>query len=115
MSKSNKDSMKSHLENLMAHILKWKNQISKRTPSWAKTILNARGEIKRLQKKQPSLNDKYLEKIFEETLEKARKAAENEMQEPVKDSQLTWYEVFKNPYILSMILIALLIGIWVWK
>ena len=115
MSKNNKNSIASHLEVLMAHVLKWKNQILKRSKSWENTIKRAREDIKGLQKKQPSLNDKHLEKIFEETLEKAKKAAESEMQEPVKDDKLTWNEVFKNPYILSMILIALLIGIWVWK
>lgn len=113
MNKSNKDSMKSHLENLMTHILKWKNQISKRTPSWAKTILNARDEIKRLQKKQPSLNDKHIEKIWEEALEKAKKQAEKEMQMPMKDDKLTWEEVFKTPYILALIfLVFLIIVLW---
>ncbi len=113
MSKTDKRALESHLENLMMHILKWKNQIQKRSKSWINTIRNSRNKIQEIQSKTPSLNDKYLEKIFEETLEKARKTAESEMQEPVKDSQLTWDDVFKNPYILSLILAALLIGIWV--
>ncbi len=113
MSKNDKNAIGSHLKVLMAHILKWKNQIQKRSKSWQKTIEKTLRDIKGLQQEQPSLNDKHLEKIFEETLEKARKTAEKEMQETVKDDKLTWGEVFKNAYLLSLIFIILLIGIWV--
>jgi len=105
--------MESHLENLMAHLLKWKNQVHKRTPSWIKTILNTRREIKDLQTKEPSLNDEYIESIFDETLKKAKKAAEKEMLEKVKEDKLTWDEVFKMPYILTLIFIIFLLSIFI--
>ncbi len=108
MSKKNKNAIESHLENLMAHILKWKNQIQKRSKSWENTIRRTRDDIKGIQQEQPSLNDTYIEKIWEETLEKAKKTAEKEMQASVKDDKLTWDEVFETPYILALIFIAFL-------
>jgi len=50
-----------------------------------------------------------VEKIFDKTLEKAKKAAEKEMQEKVIDDKLTWEEVFKLPYLLPIIFIIFLI------
>ncbi len=104
--------MESHLENLMAHIIKWKNQIGKRSVSWARTIFNSREKIKDLQKKEPSLNDDYLKSIFEESLKKAKNSAEKEMQQAVSDDKLTWDEVFKNPYFLSFCVLALMIALF---
>ena len=113
MSKKNKNAIESHLEVLVAHILKWKNQIQKRSKSWEKTISRSRKDIKDIQKEQPSLNDEYIESIFDETLKKAKKAAEKEMLEKVKDDKLTWDEVFKMPYILTLIFIIFLLSIFI--
>ena len=105
MSKKNKMSLHSYLEILMAHILKWKNQISKRRKSWENTIKETRKAIQDVQEEQPSLTDDYIKSIFEETLEKAKRLAEREMKEPVKDDKLTWDEVFKFPYLLGFVLL----------
>jgi len=113
MSKKNKNAIESHLEVLVAHILKWKNQAQKRSKSWEDTIKRAREDIKRLQKKQPSLNDEYIESVFDETLKNAKKSAEKEMLEKVKDDKLTWDEVFKMPYILTIIFIIFLLSIFI--
>ena len=112
MSKKNKRSLESHLENLLAHILKWKNQAQKRSKSWERSISNARKEIKDLQNKNPSLNDEYIESIFDETLKNAKKIAEEEMKEKLKNDSLTWDEVFKMPYLLAIIFIIFLITIF---
>jgi predicted nuclease of restriction endonuclease-like (RecB) superfamily len=112
MSKKEKRALESHLQNLMMHILKWKNQIQKRSKSWSETILRAREDIKDIQNEQPSLNDDYLKSIFEESLKKAKNSAEKEMQQAVSDDKLTWDEVFKNPYFLSFCVLALLMALF---
>ncbi len=112
MSKKEKRALESHLQNLMMHILKWKNQIQKRTLSWRKTIDNSRKEIAKIKEENPSLNDDYLKSIFEENLKKAKNSAEKEMQQAVSDDKLTWDEVFKNPYFLSFCVLALLIALF---
>ena len=112
MSKKNKRSLESHLENLLAHILKWKNQAQKRSKSWENTIKESRRAIQEVKKEQPSLNDKYIESIFDKTLKNAKKAAEEEMKENVKNDSLTWDEVFKMPYLLAIIFIIFLITIF---
>jgi predicted nuclease of restriction endonuclease-like (RecB) superfamily len=111
MSKKEKRALESHLQNLMMHILKWKNQIQKRTLSWTKTIDNSRKKITKIQEENPSLNDDYLKSIFVESLKKAKNSAEKEMQQAVSDEKLTWEEVFKNPYFLSLCLLVLLLGL----
>ena len=112
MSKKNKRSLESHLENLLAHILKWKNQAQKRSKSWENTIRNSRNKIQEVQETNPSLNDEYIESIFDKTLESAKKIAEKEMKEKVKNDSLTWDEVFKMPYLLAIIFIIFLITIF---
>lgn len=80
MSRSEKRALKSFLTLLMAHIIKWKLQPEKRSVSWAKTILNARREIRRIQEDAPSLNRAYLESVWMECFNDAKEEAELEMQ-----------------------------------
>jgi len=98
MSRSDRRAMESFLTLLMAHIIKWKSQPEKRSVSWAKTILNARREIKRIQRDSPSLNRTYLESIWNECFNDARQDAELDMQKKSTIETLSWDEVFSESY-----------------
>ncbi len=101
MSRSDRRAMESFLTVLMAHVIKWKSQPEKRSVSWAKTILNARREIKRIQKDAPSLNRAYLESIWTECFNDAKQEAELEMQKKCDLESLSWNEVFNDEYNLT--------------
>ncbi len=101
MSRSDRRAIESFLTILMAHIIKWKSQPEKRSISWAKTILHARREIKRVQKDSPSLNRNYLESIWNDCLSDALKEAELEMQKKSTIDSLSWDEVFNEDYSLQ--------------
>ncbi|MCS7014013.1 MAG: DUF29 domain-containing protein [Chloroherpetonaceae bacterium] len=101
MSRSEKRAMKSFLTLLMAHVIKWKAQPEKRSVSWAKTILSARREIKRIQEDAPSLNRAYLESIWNECFQDAKEEAELEMQKKCNLESLSWQEVFQDEYNLT--------------
>jgi hypothetical protein len=55
LGRSNRHAIRSHLRNLLIHLLKWQFQPDKRTPSWERSIVNARDEIEYLIKDSPSL------------------------------------------------------------
>ncbi len=101
MSRSDRRAMESFLTLLMAHVIKWKSQPEKRSVSWAKTILNARREIKRIQRDSPSLNRTYLESIWNECFNDARQDAELDMQKQSTIETLSWDEVFNDDYNLT--------------
>jgi hypothetical protein len=101
MSRSDRRAMESFLTVLMAHVIKWKSQPEKRSISWAKTILNARREIKRIQKDSPSLNRNYLESIWNDCFRDAVEEAELEMQKKSDIETLSWGEVFNEVYSLQ--------------
>jgi|YNPBryulayer2012_1023412.scaffolds.fasta_scaffold15628_2 hypothetical protein len=101
MSRSDRRAMESFLTLLMTHIIKWKSQPEKRSVSWAKTILNARREIKRIQRDSPSLNRNYLESIWNECFNDARQDAELDMQKKSTIETLSWDEVFNDDYNLT--------------
>ncbi len=101
MSRSDRRAMESFLTILMAHVIKWKSQPEKRSVSWAKTILNARREIKRIQRDSPSLNRTYLESIWNECFNDARQDAELDMQKKSTIDALSWDEVFNDDYSLT--------------
>ncbi len=98
MSRSDRRAMESFLTLLMAHIIKWKSQPEQRSVSWAKTILNARREIKRIQRDSPSLNRTYLESIWNECFNDALQDAELDMQKKSTIETLSWDEVFNDDY-----------------
>lgn len=68
---SEKKALRSHLCNLILHLLKVKYQPAKHTKSWDRSILNARVEIKWLLKESPSLKNE-LQAIFCDAYEAAR-------------------------------------------
>ncbi|WRH67360.1 MAG: DUF29 domain-containing protein [Planktothrix sp. GU0601_MAG3] len=98
MGKSKKLALKSQLTRLMMHIIKWKYQPEKRTPSWETTIISARDEIADIQEEVPSLNRNYLESIWETSLKKAIRQAESEMEKKCPLISLSWQEVFEEEY-----------------
>ena len=105
MSRAERKALASQLRRLMLHILKWQYQSEKRTMSWVRTILDARSEIIELQEYMPSLNHEYIEKIWEDCLQKAVEGAKAEMNLSRKDlfepAPLTWQEVFEDEYLLQ--------------
>jgi hypothetical protein len=70
MGKSEKRELISRLAVLMAHLLKWKFQPSRRSKSWTLTIKNQRMELSDLLEESPSLK-KELEVKFYHAYEKA--------------------------------------------
>lgn len=101
MSHSDRRAMESFLTVLMAHVIKWKSQPEKRSASWAKTIVSARREIKKIQRDSPSLNQSYLETIWTDCLNDATEDAELEMQKKSAIETLSWEEVFNEIYSLQ--------------
>lgn len=67
MGKRERRSLKSHIRNVILHLLKWQYQSDKRSPSWRQSIRNGRIEIHELLHDSPSLanlvpqilNDEY--------------------------------------------------------
>lgn len=100
MSRSERRALESQLVRLMHHIIKWKIQPEKRSKSWILFIKNARFEIAGLRKYTPSLNENFIESIWEESFVEALDEAETETGVSAKDVQLTWDEVFEKPYTL---------------
>ncbi|MGM9510220.1 MULTISPECIES: DUF29 domain-containing protein [Larkinella] len=100
MSRSERRALQSQLVRLMHHIIKWKIQPEKRSKSWIISIKNARYEIAGLRKYTPSLNENFINSIWEEAFIEALDEAETETDVSAKGIQLTWDEVFEKPYTL---------------
>lgn len=104
MANAERRALESQLTRLMMHVLKWRYQADKRSTSWVRTIINARREIRVLQKYMPSLTREYIEGIWDETFNDAIDAAKAEMNLSRKDkfepAELTWDEVFDDEYLL---------------
>jgi hypothetical protein len=57
LGRSDRRAIVSHLERLLLHLLKWREQPHGRGPSWRSTIRHARREIAKLLAESPSLHD----------------------------------------------------------
>ena len=105
MSIAQKRSIESQLTRLMLHILKWKYQPQKRSTSWARSIVNARLEIRKWKKEKPSFNQEFILQLWEECFVDAAEEAKVEMNLSRKDTfeptPLTWQEVFEDEYLLE--------------
>jgi hypothetical protein len=101
LSRSERRALESHLKRLMMHVIKWKIQPERRSRSWRSTILSARKEIARLQRRMPSLNRRVLEEEWDELVELARLEAEGETNLDIAPLPLTWQEVFEDEYSLD--------------
>ena len=100
LSRSDRRALESHLQRLMTHVIKWKVQPEYRSRSWRSTILSARQEIARLQRRMPSLNRRVIEADWDELVELARLEAEGETNLAIPRLTLTWQEVFEDEYVL---------------
>ncbi|WP_421825694.1 DUF29 domain-containing protein [Larkinella sp.] len=100
MSRSERRALQSQLVRLMHHIINWKIQPERRSKSWIISIKNARYEIAGLRKYTPSLNENFINSIWEEAFTEALDEAETETDVSAKGIQLTWDEVFEKPYTL---------------
>ena len=101
LSRSEKRALKSQLIRLMKHIIKWKAQPDYRSRSWIATIQNARVEIKDIQEETPSLNDNLITQVWEDCISLAIVEAEDEMRQESSVKELSWQEVFEQPYSLN--------------
>ncbi len=92
--------VRSHLRQLMAHILKWKVQPQHRTRSWSVSILNARQEIEDILEGKPSITEDDIRDMWDDAFRQATRLAEAETGLNVSISELTWKEVFDDAYLL---------------
>jgi hypothetical protein len=77
LGRSDRRELKSRLEVLLQHLLKWQYQSNLRSGSWRNTIDEQRNRIEDLLQESPSLNP-YLEDVLAECYRRGRKAASNE-------------------------------------
>ncbi len=77
MSRREKRELKNRLTVLIMHLLKWKYQPSKISPSWKSPIVEQRRQIEYLLEDSPSLKP-YLLEIFDKCYQKARQDASEE-------------------------------------
>lgn len=97
LGRSDKRELTSQLIRLMAHIIKWESQPSRRSRSWAGTIENARVEIEELLEAEPHLKP-LVPKLLTELFPKAKRIAEKEMGKTSASTALSWQQVFEDEY-----------------
>ena len=100
MGRSEKRAVSSQLTRLMLHIIKWKCQPEKRSASWVISIRSARREIADSQEEMPSLNQEFLESIWDKCFASAKQDARDEMGKKPEIIALSWDEVFVEIYTL---------------
>ena len=71
MARKDRTELRSHLQNLLSHLLQWAYQPSRRTNSWKATIDTSRDRIEDLLEESPSLRTE-LNKLFSESKAYAR-------------------------------------------
>jgi hypothetical protein len=97
LTRPDKRALKSQLIRLMRHIIKWKTQPEKRTPSWVYSIESVRMEIQDLLADEPSLKS-HMETLPEELFAKAKKLAEAEMNVKSYLAYITELKLFEAEY-----------------
>jgi hypothetical protein len=100
MGRSEKRAVSSQLTGLMLHIIKWKCQPEKRSASWVISIRSARREIADSQEEMPSLNQEFVESIWDKCFASAKQDARDEMGKKPEIIALSWDEVFEEIYTL---------------
>ncbi len=101
MARKEKKSLASHLIVLMMHIIKWKIQPQERSKSWQNTIRNERKSISRIRDDLPSLNESYIQSIWEKCFKRGTEDAEDETDLKSTVQSLSWQEVFEEEYLLE--------------
>jgi hypothetical protein len=77
MGRREKHSIRSYLQNVLLHLLKWQYQPQRRGTSWRSSIYNGRDQIEELLEENPSLRAQ-LGAIVEKSYPNARRLAANE-------------------------------------
>ncbi len=99
LSRSDERAMESYLTRLMQHIIKWKLQPERRTPSWVSTIRYTRRQIRKLQKENPRFTDDWIRAHWHELLEGSVDEAQTDIGQEIDEPPLlTWAEVFDVEY-----------------
>ncbi len=101
VARSERRALRSQLIRLMLHVIKWQAQPSKRSGSWAVSILQAREEIASIQEEVPSLTRAVIKEIWDHCARAAQRQAEAEMGRPAMGVELSWSDVFDCEYRLS--------------
>ncbi len=98
MSRREARELESRLAILMAPVLKWKTR-PPGTKSWRLTIATQRDEIAGLRRDAPRFTKEYiLAEVWEKAMQRAGRLAEADMDRPPAFQELTWEEVFEDPY-----------------
>lgn len=82
LGKSERRELKSRLEVLIQHLLKWQYQPNLQSPSWQNTIDEQRNRLADLLEDSPCLKP-YLNEVLDESYWRGRKAASNETKIPI--------------------------------
>ncbi|MEH2240623.1 DUF29 domain-containing protein [Nostoc sp.] len=82
LGRSDRRELKSRLEVLLQHLLKWQHQSSLRSGSWQNTIDEQRNRIADLLQESPSLKS-YPEEVLAQCYDRGLKAAINEIELPI--------------------------------
>jgi hypothetical protein len=103
LSRSDERALESDLIRLMQHIIKWKVQPERRSPSWVATIREQRRQIRQLQSRYPRFTDHYIQaRLWDDCYMGGLNEAAAEMnREHIEAISLAWDEVFETPYTLQ--------------
>ena len=89
LARNDKRAMRSHLTNLLKHLIKWKIQPGKRTDSWVQSIVNAREELDLIIEDSPSLRS-YPSTVFDRCYDRAFKMALRETGLEARPERTRW-------------------------
>jgi hypothetical protein len=103
LGRSEKRELRSRLQVLLMHLLKWQYQPQRRSHSWQSTITEQRIQLAGLLQDSPSLKP-HLEEIFEDCYQAARQMEATETQLPIAQFPAT------SPYSIAD---ALRITFWI--
>jgi hypothetical protein len=102
LSRSDERALESHLIRLMQHIITWKAQPDRRSPSWAATMREPRRQIQRLQSRYPRFTDRYIQDtLWDDCYAGGLNEAAEMNREHIEAAPLRWDEVFEIPYTLE--------------
>jgi NAD-specific glutamate dehydrogenase len=103
LSGSDERELRSYLIRLMQHIIKWRLQPERRTPSWVASIEHARHEIAELRQDHPRFTRHVMEeRLWQRCLRSAhREAAIDLNRERIPEMTLSWDEVFDEVFTLE--------------
>jgi hypothetical protein len=103
LSRSDERELRSYIIRLMQHIIKWRLQPERRTPSWVASIEHARHEIAELRQDHPRFTRRVIEeRMWQRCLRSAHREAAIDMnRERVPEVTLSWDEAFEVVYTLE--------------